>query len=80
MKTLAELAQGLREATFEAVGEPPGGVEIDQSLLDRMTSTQTLGTVQKRFLAQLVQQSTGTGAVGRFADDRPADDCDIDLF
>jgi methyl-accepting chemotaxis protein len=76
MKTLTEVAQSLRDATHAVVPEAPGGVGIDQALLERMTARQTLGSVQKRFLAQLVEAA---GAAGP-AHERCTADGDIDLF
>jgi methyl-accepting chemotaxis protein len=71
--TLGQAAELLQQATHDAMPGMFKPGEIDQMWLDRIVEKQTLGTVRKRFLAQLVTDAPAveedTSSAG-----------DIDLF
>jgi methyl-accepting chemotaxis protein len=79
--TLAEAGDALRQATHTAL---PGSFtegEVDQTWLQRLVDKQTLGSVRKRFLAHLVNDSPTVEIAGPAHDPKSADDGgDIDLF
>lgn len=80
--TLGEAGDILRQDTHGTVPGSFAEGEIDRALLDRLVDKQTLGAVRKRFLAQLVTDTTSdeTAVTPPGVSDNAADGGDIDLF
>jgi methyl-accepting chemotaxis protein len=72
--TLGQATEALQEATHAARPGVYKVGEIDQGWLERMVDKQTLGAVRKRFLAQLVSDTS------EVEDDTSSSSGDIDLF
>jgi methyl-accepting chemotaxis protein len=80
--TLGEAGDALRQDTHGAL---PGSFtqgEVDQALLQRLVDKQTLGSVRKRFLAHLINDSPSAEGAGPALHDADtaSDGGDIDLF
>ena len=80
--TLGEAGEALRQATHDTLPESFAQGEVDQIWLQRLVDKQTLGSVRKRFLAHLIDDSPSAERPNsaRHDPDAVPGGGDIDLF